>query len=97
MGTGHCSWGASLLWAPLGQLRSKAVYFLQNSISVFFNWALVGRERRDFGSNKAATHEREVEGRAASGEGEDLNPSHLRQLLVIWVLFFEYRFHSHST
>ena len=80
VGTGHCSWGASLLCAPLGQLRSKAVYFLQNSISIFFNWALVGRERRDFGSNKAATHEWEVRGGGASVEGEDLNPSHLRQL-----------------
>ena len=81
MGTGHCFWGASLLCAPLGQLRSKAVYFLQNPISVFFNWALVGRERRDFGSNKAATHEREVGGVGEHlGEGEDLNPSHLRQL-----------------
>ena len=99
MGTGHCSWGASLLWAPLGQLRSKAVYFLQNSISVFFNWALVGRERRDFGSNKAAMHEQEVVGVGVGSIrwGEDLNPSHLRQLLVIWVLFFEYRVHSHST
>ena len=35
---------------------------------------------QDFGSNKAATHEREVRGGGASGEGEDLNPSHLRQL-----------------
>ena len=57
--TGHCSWGASLLCAPLGQLRSKAVYFLQNPVSVFFNWALVGRERRGFGSNKVAMHEQE--------------------------------------
>ena len=80
VGTGHRSWGTSLLCAPLGQLRSKVVYFLQNSFSVFFNWALVGRERWDFGSNKAATHEREVRGGGASGEGEDLNPSHLRQL-----------------
>ena len=82
---------------PLGQLRSKAVYVLQNPVSVFFNWALVGRERRDFGSNRVATHEWEVGVGGASGEGEDLNPSHLRQLLVIWVLFFEYRVHSHST
>ena len=57
VGTGHCSWGASPLCAPLGQLRSKAFYLLQNPVSVFFNVALVGRERRDFGSNKAATHE----------------------------------------
>ena len=97
MGTGHCFWGASLLCAPLGQLRSKVVYFLQNSISVSFNWALVGREMQDFGSNKAATHEWEVRGGGASVEGEDLNPSHLRQPLVIWVLIFEYRFHSFST
>ena len=97
VGTGHCFWGASLLCAPLGQLRSKAVYFLQNSISVFFNWALVGRERRDFGSNRVATHQWEVGDGGAPGEGEDLNPSHLRQLLVIWVLIFEYRFHRYST
>ena len=82
--TGHCSWGASLLCTPLGQLRSKAVYFLQNPVSVFFNWALVGRERRDFGSNKAAMHEQEVVGVGVGsiqvGGGKDLNPSHLRQL-----------------
>ena len=71
VGTGHCSWGASPLCALLGQLRSKAIYFLQNSVSIFFN--VVGRERRDFGSNKVATHEqgrgREMEhprGRALS-------------------------------
>ena len=50
----------------------------------------MGRERRDFGSNKAATDEWEA-GRGAEypGAREDLNPSHLRQLLVIWILFFE--------
>ena len=75
VGTGYCSWGASLLCAPLSQLRSKAVYFLQNSVSVFFNWALMGRERRDFGSNKAAMHEWEVEGGEYPGwGGEDVNP-----------------------
>ena len=58
----------------------------------------MGRKRRDFGSNKVATPECEA-GRGAEfpGAGEDLNPSHLRQLLVIWVLFSEYRFHSYST
>ena len=58
----------------------------------------MGRERRDVGSNKAATDEWEA-GRGAEypGAGEDLNPSHLRQVLVIWVLFSEYRFHSYST
>ena len=61
----------------------------------------MGRERRDFGSNKAATHKWEpgVGGGGAEypGAGEEVNPSHLRQLLVIWVLFSEYRFHSYST
>ena len=58
----------------------------------------MGRKRRDFGSNKVATPEWEA-GRGAEypGSGEEVNPSHLRQLLVIWVLFSEYRFHSYST
>ena len=58
----------------------------------------MGRERLDFGSNKVARHEWEA-GRGAEypGAGEDLNLSHLRQVLVIPVLFSEYRFHSYST
>ena len=58
----------------------------------------MGRERRDFGSNKVARQEWEA-GRGAEypGAGEDLNLSHLRQLLVNWVLFFECSFHSYST
>ena len=97
VGTGHCSWGASLLCAPLGQLRSKVVYFLQNSISVSFNWALVGREMQDFGSNKAATHEREVGVGEHPGGGRTWTPHTSGRFLVIWVLIFEYRFHSYST
>ena len=95
-GTGPCSWGASLLCAPLGQLRSKVVYFLQNSVSYF----LIEHWWAEKGEILAVTRQpcgRRGGGREYPGAGEEVNPSHLRQLLVIWVLFSEYRFHSYST
>ena len=97
-GTGPCSWGASLLCAPLGQLRSKVVYFLQNSVSYF----LIEHWWAEKGEILAVTRwpgmsGRRGGGRSILGRGEDLNLSHLRQVLVIPVLFSEYRFHSNST
>ena len=47
---GDSSWGMSLLYSPLGQLRIKARFlFPTNSVSVFFYLSLVGRESQDLG------------------------------------------------
>ena len=80
VGTRHCSWGASLLCAPLGQLRSKP----STSSKIPSLYFLIGHWWAEKGEILAVTRRPCMRGRwwwgKHPGRGGDLNPSHLRQL-----------------